>query len=401
MHYNYDYAALEGKAEREYDEQYSAVGLLRNGKAVCQGYSELYAILLNKVGIPTRFVSSDGLNHAWNYVRIGGTWYHVDVTWDDCYQNRAGIMTHDFFLKTAGELAAQGRHTSTDWILLDQTELYGVQTSSRFSDAFWNGKGMVSDLNGKWAAYDPETHALMAYAYDSSSKTAAGTQLAVLTNSQVRWPVWEAPRSFWSADFVIPVSAGGALYYSTPDTIYTLSGGQPEVFYTLSSTEKQQGYLYGMYEDDGKLYYGIDTVPQDADRTNTAIRYYSLALADAPGQIETTTAATTVTDAATTTAATTTTTAATTTATVSSTTTTHITTTTTSATVTTTAGPLYCDFDRSGSLSAADAVLMLRFINEDWEDSLPVPDAALLRAADLDRDGCLTVHDVMQLFRSL
>ena len=54
--YNYDYPGLSGNAERPYRELYSALGLLRNGAAVCQGYSELYAMLLNKLGIPARFV---------------------------------------------------------------------------------------------------------------------------------------------------------------------------------------------------------------------------------------------------------------------------------------------------------------------------------------------------------
>ena len=123
VQYNYDYAALNNNEERPYQEHYSALGLLLNGRAVCQGYSELYAILLNKVGVPARFVSSDELNHAWNYIRIDGTWYHTDVTWDDCYQNRAGILLHNFFLKTSAELAEKGEHNTTDWKLQDGTNL--------------------------------------------------------------------------------------------------------------------------------------------------------------------------------------------------------------------------------------------------------------------------------------
>ncbi len=75
----------------------TAYGCLVDGKAVCQGYSEAFQYIMNRIGIPCGTVtglarSSDPYSqddngetipHAWNYVNIGGKNYWIDVTWDD------------------------------------------------------------------------------------------------------------------------------------------------------------------------------------------------------------------------------------------------------------------------------------------------------------------------------
>ncbi len=62
----------------------TAYGALANGKAVCQGYSLAYKLLLRRAGVPAIYVGSDSMQHAWNMVQMENNgWYHVDVTWDD------------------------------------------------------------------------------------------------------------------------------------------------------------------------------------------------------------------------------------------------------------------------------------------------------------------------------
>lgn len=70
-------------------------------------------------------------------------------------------------------------------------------------------------------------------------------------------------------------------------------------------------------------------------------------------------------------------------------------------TAVTTTVPVGSDLNGDGRHTASDAVLLLRFVTEQWDDALPMPDAAMLAAADLDRDGCLTVTDVMLWFRRI
>ncbi len=84
----YDYDNL-GKSD--YYLMYTAYGALVDGQAVCQGYANLFYYLLNELGVPCRIVAGTGYTgsasgpHAWNIVKLGGTWYHVDSTWGASY----------------------------------------------------------------------------------------------------------------------------------------------------------------------------------------------------------------------------------------------------------------------------------------------------------------------------
>lgn len=70
--------------------------------AVCEGYTMAYRYLLREAGIRSEEVISEKMCHCWNYVQLGGKWYHVDVTWDDpVYQGRkpdVEVISHDNFL---------------------------------------------------------------------------------------------------------------------------------------------------------------------------------------------------------------------------------------------------------------------------------------------------------------
>lgn len=59
-------------------------GCLLYNRAVCSGISQAYALLLNRAGVECKCISgvSYGMDHAWNIVKIGKYWYHVDLTWD-------------------------------------------------------------------------------------------------------------------------------------------------------------------------------------------------------------------------------------------------------------------------------------------------------------------------------
>lgn len=66
-------------------------GAFINKKVVCEGYSEAFKYILDKLNIPCVLVYGEGVledgqseSHAWNYVKMpDGNWYAVDTTWDD------------------------------------------------------------------------------------------------------------------------------------------------------------------------------------------------------------------------------------------------------------------------------------------------------------------------------
>ncbi len=73
-------------------EKRNAYEALVNGIGVCQGYTLAYAALLKEVGIEVDFCESgtDKMNHIWNYVKLNGNWYHVDLTYDDSTAKKFG-----------------------------------------------------------------------------------------------------------------------------------------------------------------------------------------------------------------------------------------------------------------------------------------------------------------------
>ena len=80
----------------EYDSKYKAMGsysiygALIERKCVCEGYAKAFKYLANSAGIECELMQGNATNsanetenHAWNCVKINGTWYEVDATWDD------------------------------------------------------------------------------------------------------------------------------------------------------------------------------------------------------------------------------------------------------------------------------------------------------------------------------
>lgn len=66
---------------------HNAYGALVDGQAVCEGYAESLQYLLQRAGIQSFIATgwdlNDNVGHAWNYVRIDGQYYQVDLTWND------------------------------------------------------------------------------------------------------------------------------------------------------------------------------------------------------------------------------------------------------------------------------------------------------------------------------
>ncbi|MBQ9468540.1 MAG: hypothetical protein IJU52_06005 [Clostridia bacterium] len=94
----------------EYDVTYEindAYRFLAEKKGVCQSYTAVFTLLMNRFGIPCTYARSNKLNHIWNVVCLDGRWYHLDVTHDDPLRDRAGQAQHTWFLTGAVTTAAQ------------------------------------------------------------------------------------------------------------------------------------------------------------------------------------------------------------------------------------------------------------------------------------------------------
>lgn len=92
-----------------YDEslqKYSAYAGYATGETVCQGYALAMFRMLSQAGIPVRIVEgqAEGDDHAWNLVKLGAYWYHVDATFDDPVPDQRGKAQHDYLLLSDSEI---------------------------------------------------------------------------------------------------------------------------------------------------------------------------------------------------------------------------------------------------------------------------------------------------------
>ena len=74
--------------------------ILVEHRAVCQGYAVAFYVFMKELGIPCSILTGVANNgggmekHAWNAVKLDGSWYFVDVTWDDPMMQDTGHNTY-------------------------------------------------------------------------------------------------------------------------------------------------------------------------------------------------------------------------------------------------------------------------------------------------------------------
>lgn len=104
----------------EYDS-HKATGPLFQGYATCNGYTDLMAIYLSKMGFNNIKIATtpDDLNgsesgHIWNAVYLNGEWLHLDLTWDDpVSQDNKDYLFHTYFLVTTDKMKEEDSGETT------------------------------------------------------------------------------------------------------------------------------------------------------------------------------------------------------------------------------------------------------------------------------------------------
>ena len=97
---------------------HTSKGALIRKLCVCDGYAYGFLKIMKSMNIPCKVVhgSADGVSHAWNMVKVGKKWYHIDVTWDDPIienSNANTVPNYTYFLKSTAYMKAHGHHFQT------------------------------------------------------------------------------------------------------------------------------------------------------------------------------------------------------------------------------------------------------------------------------------------------
>ncbi len=112
--------------------------VLKSRKSVCYGYSDLFLSLAREAGLEAVRISGYGkgygyqpgknvsgpANHAWNAVKINGSWYLMDSTWGAGYVSGDGKYVRKFddhfFMTPPSQFIYSHFPEDAQWQLLDQ-----------------------------------------------------------------------------------------------------------------------------------------------------------------------------------------------------------------------------------------------------------------------------------------
>lgn len=117
------------------DSVYHAIGVFRDKFAVCQGYSMALYMLGKELGIEIDLCVSNDVNHMWNYVKMDGKWYHMDMTNEDP-KDAEGRASHRFFLISDNSTYEDAHGTS--WRVYGTDSGYDCSDTTYESNHYFN-----------------------------------------------------------------------------------------------------------------------------------------------------------------------------------------------------------------------------------------------------------------------
>ena len=242
--YQYDYHNLQAGTLPE--DSFRSGGLFLSRTGVCQAYAYGYKYIMNLLNIECYVTSSSEMNHAWNIIKIGNDYYHVDCTWDDPVYDRIGRVKHEYFLVSDNAMINERKHYG--W---NRTDL--VCSNTQYDNAYWLNVTSPIVLNEGNAFFVKDTD-LCKYNLLDQSET-------VLKNLE-KWYVWENPFYYYTGAFSGLFFEEDYLYYNTATEIRKISiDGTRDILVSKPVELLQFGYIYGIRKIDDKIEYLITKDP--------------------------------------------------------------------------------------------------------------------------------------------
>ena len=144
---------------------HTAYSALYAGKATCQGYALLYMRLCRELGIPCKILADVTYNngsftpgsvnaHAWNLVKVGSKWYHVDtnakvflapkVSGSDRLQSSFDTRFKSYYLSNAAKMPYGGSKPSALKAVAAMTDTQVMALDSNMKSTASRMKGAYS-----------------------------------------------------------------------------------------------------------------------------------------------------------------------------------------------------------------------------------------------------------------
>ncbi|MBP5165724.1 MAG: hypothetical protein ILP09_00520, partial [Oscillospiraceae bacterium] len=263
LHVAYDHDNYVGGTIPELS--YTAYGALVTGVAVCQGYAQAYRLLLSRCGIDSVYISSDSMNHGWTAIRLGGQWYHVDVTWDDPAPDTPGFVSHRFFL-LSDETISDAEHEHNGW-----SPDIGCGSDIYEEGMFWEDLDApipFTDADTYWSLEASGNHADQTISLIRRSWSGGETRTAASVKDY--WPVWQQPGGYWVGAFSGLVLWDSRLFFNDKLRVYAYDPAEDSLD-TVYTYDGGDGYIYGLTGDGTTVSCLIKQDPNQSEGTLHAI----------------------------------------------------------------------------------------------------------------------------------
>lgn len=129
----YNYSNLEEVPQ----DCHTIYGTLIKNKAVCDGFSKTFQILLDRKGVENIIVlgNLENESHAWNLVKIEDDWYHVDLTSSKAIKDAdIKIVLHTYFNLTTEQIEKTHK--------IDNKDILPVANSKKYNYYKCTGKSI-------------------------------------------------------------------------------------------------------------------------------------------------------------------------------------------------------------------------------------------------------------------
>ncbi|MGO4375620.1 transglutaminase domain-containing protein, partial [Paenibacillus sp. MCAF20] len=136
----YDDAALkaaeandfQGDLDEQFDDSFTTYGIMVKKVGVCMSYAYSYKLLSDLAGLESIVVTGDanGVPHAWNKVKIGDEWLHVDVTNNDSDSSLGFRLLYNSNDDSA--VAVNSIVSDEYWVNTEIEQFYGKDNSNDY-----------------------------------------------------------------------------------------------------------------------------------------------------------------------------------------------------------------------------------------------------------------------------
>lgn len=265
-----DYLARNCQYDAEAPNAHSSYGALVDKKAVCQGYALAFLELTRQLDVTCEMVTSKSVNHAWNMIKIGNSYYHVDVTWNDPLEDRLGRARHFYFMKSTEFFKSppkDGSHyKENDWVVSGSVSA-SAASSVLYDSYFWNDIDVGFDYVGdSWYGFNG-TDAICQYTWNGQAFSAT----AQVREIKEPWTTADGKLNY-KKKYVGTGTYGGEYYYSDSTAIYKLdiNTKERETVFQLTDAQMKTGRIYAInMTPSGDIQYLFSATPNESGTVYT------------------------------------------------------------------------------------------------------------------------------------